>query len=243
MIVTSILLLICFALVAFLYASVGHGGASGYLAVMAILGYAQTQAKPDALILNIAVSGIAFFHFYRSGFFVRRDFLWLSFFSVPMALLGGLTPLSDHIYHRLLSAMLLLAAFFIVFKPAESLHIRRIPAFAAAAIGMGIGLLSGLTGIGGGVILSPLMLLAGWASQKQAAALSAAFILVNSISGLTGWLSQNRTIDENLIFMLPVVLAGGFAGSYLGANQYRAKALKWLLALVLFVASVRLFLQ
>ncbi len=240
---TTALLLVCFALVAFLYASVGHGGASGYLAVMAILGYAQQFAKPDALVLNIAVSALAFYNYYKGGFFRLRDFLRLAVFSVPMAWLGGLTRLDDGVYHRLLAGMLLIAAFSVAFRPAEPKQVRPIPIFWAAFCGASIGWVSGLTGIGGGVILSPLLLLVGWANQKQAAALSAAFILVNSISGFVGWLGQNKPLDSNLIYMLPVALAAGFAGSYFGAGRYRSIHLKWLLAAVLFVASIRLLLQ
>ena len=240
---TTALLLVCFALVAFLYASVGHGGASGYLAVMAILGYAQQFAKPDALVLNIAVSALAFYNYYRGGFFRLRDFLWLAVFSVPMAWVGGLTRLDDVVYHRLLAGMLLIAAFSVVFRPAEPSQVRPIPIYWAAFCGASIGWISGLTGIGGGVILSPLLLMVGWANQKQAAALSAAFILVNSISGFAGWLGQNKPLDPNLVYMIPVALVAGFAGSYLGAGRYKSKQLKWLLTAVLFVASIRLFVQ
>ena len=240
---TTLLLLFCFALVAFLYASVGHGGASGYLAVMALLGYAQQFAKPDALVLNIAVSALAFYNYYRGGFFRLRDFLFLAVFSVPMAWVGGLTRLDDGVYHRLLAVMLLIAAFSVVFRPAEPKQVRPIPIYWAAFCGASIGWISGLTGIGGGVILSPLLLMVGWANQKQAAALSAAFILVNSISGFVGWLGQNKPLDSNLIFMLPVAIAGGFVGSFLGANRFQSKHLKWLLCAVLLVASIRLFIN
>lgn len=233
-------LLPCFALIAFLYASVGHGGASGYLAVMALLGYAPEQARPDALLLNLAVSAMAFWQYRQGGYFVWRDFLWLAAFSVPMALLGGMTPLTDDVYHLLLGVVLLLAAVSVAFRPAEAGNIRSLPAWLAAVLGAGIGLVSGLTGIGGGVILSPVLLLAGYARQKQAAAISAAFIFVNSLSGFAGWLQQGKSLDPNLPWMLLLATSAGLAGAWLGARRYTPSTLKWVLAAVLLVAAGRL---
>jgi uncharacterized membrane protein YfcA len=235
-------LLLGFALVALLYAGVGHGGASGYLAVMTLLSYPMADARPDALVLNIAVSGIAFRQFYRAGHFYLRDFLWLAAFSVPAAFAGGLMVLEDSIYKKLLGGMLLAGTSLMVFKPSQSADIRRMPAVAAAFVGLLIGLVSGLTGIGGGILLSPLMILAGWAGQKQAAALSSAFIFVNSISGFLGWLKTGKTLDSQLPWMLAVVLVFGLLGAYLGANRYQSKGLKWLLIIVLIIASVKLLL-
>jgi uncharacterized membrane protein YfcA len=138
--------------------------------------------------------------------------------------------------------MLLAGTSLMVFKPTQSADIRRMPAVAAAFVGLLIGLVSGLTGIGGGILLSPLMILAGWAGQKQAAALSSAFIFVNSISGLLGWLKTGKTLDSQLPWMLAVVLVFGLLGAYLGANRYQSKGLKWLLIIVLIIASVKLLL-
>jgi uncharacterized membrane protein YfcA len=231
-----------FAIVAFLYAGVGHGGGSGYLAVMALCSYYAYLARPDALVLNLVVSGAAFMQFYRGGYFKLRDFLWLSGFSVPMAFLGGLLPIDDELYKKLLGVMLLSASVLMVFRPAEPKMVKQIPVLAAAGIGAMIGFVSGLTGIGGGVWLSPIMLLAGWARQKETAALSSAFIFVNSLSGLLGWIKTDKPWDENLPVMIGVVLVSGVLGAWLGAAKYRSSAMKWLLALVLGIAAVKLLL-
>jgi uncharacterized membrane protein YfcA len=229
-----------FALVAFLYAGVGHGGGSGYLAVMALCSYHAYLARPDALLLNLVVSGTAFMQFYRGGYFKLRDFLWLAGFSVPMAFLGGLVPIQDELYKKLLGVMLLSASAMMVFRPAEPNNVKQLPVLAAAVIGAVIGFVSGLTGIGGGVWLSPILLLAGWARQKETAALSSAFIFVNSLSGLLGWIRTDKPWDENLPVMIGIVLISGGLGAWLGAVKYRSAAMKWLLALVLGIAAVKL---
>ena len=232
-----------FALVAFLYAGVGHGGGSGYLAVMALCGYTAYLVRPDALVLNLVVSGLAFLQFYKGGYFKLRDFLWLAGFSVPMAFLGGLTPIEDALYKKILGVMLMSASLLMVFRPAEPRKIREMPPMAGAIIGSVIGFTSGLTGIGGGVWLSPILLLAGWAGQKQTAALSSAFIFVNSLSGLLGWVKADQPWDENLPVMMGIVLVFGGLGAWLGAAKYQSKAIKWLLALVLGIASFKLLLK
>ena len=235
-------LLLGFALVAFLYAGVGHGGGSGYLAVMALCSYYGYLARPDALVLNLLVSGMAFFQFYKGGYFKLRDFLWLAIFSVPMAFLGGLTPIEDALYKRILGVMLMSASVLMIFRPAEPKNISEMPPAAGAIIGSVIGFASGLTGIGGGVWLSPILLLAGWAGQKQTAALSSAFIFVNSLSGLLGWVKADKPWDENLPVMIAIVLIFGGLGAWLGAGKYQSKAMKWLLATVLGIASVKLLM-
>lgn len=235
-------LLLGFALVAFLYAGVGHGGGSGYLAVMALCSYYGYLARPDALVLNLVVSGMAFLQFYKGGYFKLRDFLWLAIFSVPMAFLGGLTPIEDALYKRILGVMLMSASVLMIFRPAEPKKISEMPPAAGAIIGSVIGFASGLTGIGGGVWLSPILLLAGWAGQKQTAALSSAFIFVNSLSGLLGWVKADKPWDENLPVMIAIVLIFGGLGAWLGAGKYQSKAMKWLLATVLGIASVKLLM-
>ncbi len=235
-------LLLGFALVAFLYAGVGHGGGSGYLAVMALCSYYGYLARPDALVLNLVVSGMAFLQFYKGGYFKLRDFLWLAIFSVPMAFLGGLTPIEDALYKRILGVMLMSASVLMIFRPAEPKNISEMPPAAGAIIGSVIGFASGLTGIGGGVWLSPILLLAGWAGQKQTAALSSAFIFVNSLSGLLGWVKADKPWDENLPVMIAIVLIFGGLGAWLGAGKYQSKAMKWLLATVLGIASVKLLM-
>ncbi len=236
------LMLIGFALVAFLYAGVGHGGGSGYLAVMALCSYYGYLTRPDALVLNLVVSGMAFLQFQKGGYFKLRDFIWLAGFSVPMAFLGGLTPIEDALYKKILGVMLMSASVLMVFRPAEPHKISEMPQIAAAIIGSVIGYASGLTGIGGGVWLSPILLLAGWAGQKQTAALSSAFIFVNSLSGLLGWVKSDQPWDQNLPVMMGVVLLFGSLGAWLGAAKYQSKAMKWLLAVVLGIASLKLLM-
>lgn len=236
-------MLIGFALVAFLYAGVGHGGGSGYLAVMALCGYTAHLARPDALVLNLVVSGMAFLQFYKGGYFKLHDFLWLAGFSVPMAFLGGLTPIEDALYKKILGVMLMSASVLVVFRPAEPKRFGEMPLIAAAIIGSVIGYASGLTGIGGGVWLSPILLMAGWAGQKQTAALSSAFIFVNSLSGLLGWIKADQPWDENLPVMIGVVLIFGGIGAWLGAVKYQSRAMKLLLATVLAIASFKLLLS
>ena len=235
-------MLIGFAMVAFLYAGVGHGGGSGYLAIMALCGYTAYLARPDALVLNLVVSGMAFLQFHKGGYFKLRDFLWLACFSVPMAFLGGLTPIEAALYRKILGVMLMSASMLMVFRPAEPKKISEMPPRAGAIIGSVIGFASGLTGIGGGVWLSPILLLAGWAGQKQTAALSSAFIFVNSLSGLLGWIKADQSWDDNLPVMIGFVLVFGGLGAWLGAAKYQSKAMKWLLALVLGIASVKLLM-
>ncbi len=236
-------LLILFALVAFLYSTVGHGGASGYLAVMALLGYSAELARTDALILNLVVSAVAFIQYHKGGYFRSAVFFKLAGFSVPFALLGGFVKLNDNGYQFLLSLVLLLAAVGIAFKPAEKETTRPFPFITAALIGSCIGLISGMTGIGGGVLLSPLLLLAGWAKQKEAAALSAAFIFVNSCSGLAGRFLGGAALDPNIYWMALTALASALAGAWLGAHKYRPVALKWILAVVLITAAVKILIE
>jgi hypothetical protein len=231
-----------FAIVAFLYAGVGHGGGSGYLAVMALFSYSVNFARPDALVLNLVVSGAAFLQFYRGGYFKIRDFLWLAGFSVPMAFLGGLMPIHAELYKKLLGVMLFSASILMLFRPAEPKVVKQLPVLAAAGIGAIIGFVSGLTGIGGGVWLSPIMLLAGWSKQKETAALSSAFIFVNSAGGLIGGLKAHKPWDENLPLMVLIVMVFGAIGAWMGVSKYRTTQMKWLLAVVLGIASVKLLL-
>lgn len=237
------LILFLFACVSFLYAMVGHGGASGYLAVMAITEYPPEFIRTNALILNLLVSAIAFIQFYRGGHFLSRPFFRLIIFSVPFSLIGGLFPLLDMAFRIILSAMLFLAALGIAIRPAEKKKLNELPWFWATITGSIIGLISGLTGIGGGVLLSPVLLLAGWANQKQTAALSAAFIFVNSLSGLSGRLISGAAIDSQVIWMALIVVITAFAGAWLGAGKFKSNSLKWALTAVLFVAAIKLLLE
>ncbi len=228
-------------LVAFLYASVGHGGASGYLALMAIFGMAPAVMKPTALLLNLFVSLIAFLQFYRGGHFLKKIFLPLALASVPMAFLGGRISVDDVIYKKILGILLLIPITrFLFFSNIKVDEIKPANTIISIFLGALIGFLSGLIGIGGGIILSPVLLLLKWTDQKQAAAISAAFIFVNSLAGLAGQLNKGIQFSTNMYVFVILAVAGGIAGSYLGALKFKQAILKNILALVLMFAAYKL---
>jgi len=177
--------------VAFLYASVGHGGASGYLALMAIFSIAPDVMKPTALLLNLFVSLTSFIQFYRGGHFNWKIFLPFALASVPMAFVGGLVTIDAVVYKKVLGGLLLIPVIRFLFLSNIKVEERKkVNIIIAVLIGATIGFLSGLIGIGGGIILSPILLLMRWTDMKQTAAISALFIFVNSVSGLAGQLTK-----------------------------------------------------
>jgi len=231
-------------IVAFLYASVGHGGASGYLALMALFSFAPETMRSSALFLNILVSFIAFFQFYQAGHFQWNLFWPFAITSFPAAFIGGLWTIETDLYKKILAILLLFSAlrFFMKQKQSEA-PLRKQNLFASLIIGAAIGLFSGMIGIGGGIILSPLILMLNWANMKQTAAVSALFIFINSIAGLSGlWMngfSQTKTIYPLIL----IALVGGLLGSYFGAKKIKSHSLQYLLALVLIIASIKLILS
>lgn len=236
--------LILLFVVAFLYSSVGHGGASGYLALMAIFGImAPSMMKSSALIMNIFVSSISFFHYYRSGNFRWKLFLPFAIASIPLAFIGGYIILDTLIYKKILGAILIfpILKFFGVFGKTEGDE-KEINRIWALLIGGIIGILSGMIGIGGGIILSPIILLLHWGNMKQTAAVSALFILVNSIAGLLGMFSTGIEIDNLVYLWVMVALLGGFAGAYFGSKKFNNLVLKRILAVVLTLASIKLLM-
>ena len=238
-----ILFYILLFVVAFLYSSVGHGGASGYLALMALFSVAPEVMKPTALLLNIFVSLIAFIQYYRSGVFRWKIFLPFAIASVPFSFLGGMINISGDVYKQILGILLLIPVIrFIGFGNRDIENKRPLKLFLAIAIGACIGFLSGMIGIGGGIILSPVLLLLHWANQKEAAAVSAAFIFVNSVSGLSGQFIQKVTFDTNMYLFVIIAFAGGLAGSYLGSHRFNMIVLKRILGFVLLIASVKLLM-
>src|SRR5688572_3737784 len=172
--------------VAILYSSVGHGGASGYLALMAFLAVAPDVTRPTALILNVFVASIGTIQFYRLGFFDWRVFLSFAATSIPFAFVGGMIQLPFDVYRLILGLVLLFAAFRLAWNFSPEREIIAPKIWIALIVGAFIGLLSGLVGVGGGIFLTPVLLLMNWTEAKTAAGISAAFILVNSISGLLG---------------------------------------------------------
>ena len=230
------------AIVAFLYSSVGHGGASGYLAVMAIMSIAPALMKSSALIMNLTVSLFSFFGFYRAGFFKWKLFWPFALASIPMAYLGGTMTLSDAIYKKMLAVCILIsiARLLYQFKNEETEN-REIPLWAGLTTGGIIGLLSGMIGIGGGIILSPVMLLMKWAKFKETAAVSALFIFVNSMSALYGQLQKGGfQIPTNLQWAILATILGGLLGSYFGSQKFNLPTLRYMLALGLLIACTKL---
>lgn len=228
-------------LVAFLYASVGHGGASGYLALMAIFSVAPEVMKPTALLLNLFVSLTSFIQFYRGGYFKLKLFLPFALASVPFAFVGGLISVDASVYKQILGWLLLLPVFrFLFLSKFEVEEQKKHSLPLAIFIGALIGFLSGLIGIGGGIILSPVLLLLHWANMKQTAAISALFIFVNSGSGLAGQLTKGIHFTTDMYLYVLIAFIGGLAGAYYGAVKVKQIVLKYMLATVLLVAAVKL---
>lgn len=228
--------------VAFLYSSVGHAGASGYIAVMSLLSLAPEVIKPTALTLNILVASIGTFQFWRAGYFSWRLFWPFALLAVPMAFVGGYLNLPAQVFKIVVGMILLYSAVrFLIPAPAE--HEPREPPHAVAlASGGFIGLLAGLTGTGGGIFLTPLLLLAGWARVKTAAAVSALFILCNSIAGLLGNVGSTKQFPTFALVLVAAAAIGGTVGSYLGSRRFDPSVIKRLLAVVLVIAGSKLIL-
>lgn len=228
-------------LVAFLYASVGHGGASGYLALMALFSVTPEVMKPTALLLNLFVSLISFYQFYRSHYFQWKIFLPIALASVPMAFLGGMVSIDASLYKRLLGFLLLLPIFRLLFFKNVPVHELRKPNLLLSLnIGSAIGFLSGLIGIGGGIILSPVLLMLKWTDQKQTAAISALFIFVNSLSGLSGQFVKGISFSNDMVAYVSVAFTGGLLGAWFGARRFNQEAIKYMLSVVLMVAAYKL---
>jgi uncharacterized membrane protein YfcA len=238
----SLILYIMLFIVALLYSSVGHGGASGYLALMGILGISQSVSKPVALVLNCIVSLIAFVQFYRQGHFNAKLFGWLILASIPLAFIGGRMQLDDVLYKQILGVLLAVTALRLLFEFKASSKEQNYSIPLLLIIGASIGFLSGLIGIGGGILLSPLLLLLGWANAKTTAGISALFIFVNSVSGLSAQLSKGLSISPSMFGMIIIAAIGGLIGSYWGARFANNKLIKSLLAVALFIASLKLML-
>lgn len=231
--------------VAFLYASVGHGGASGYLALMVLFSFTPAVMRPTALALNIIVSLIAFVQYYRNGYFQWSLFWPFALASIPAAFLGGSIVLETMVYKKALGILLIFPTLHIagVFKPKQTDHIHQtIPLAGALIAGAAIGFISGAIGIGGGILLSPLILLLNWADMKQTAAVSALFILVNSLSGLSSIMAEGSSFDTRMAAMSVVAVCGSFVGAYLGAGKFNPALLKRILAVVLLIASYKLLI-
>ncbi|MEI6594631.1 MAG: sulfite exporter TauE/SafE family protein [Bacteroidota bacterium] len=239
---SEIIFILLIAIVAFLYASVGHGGASGYLALMVIFGISPLMMKPSALILNIFVSAIAFFQYYRQGFFRWKLLLPFIITSIPLSFIGAKIHIDVHTYKIILAACLFLAILRLIglFGKSDSEKINEVNIPLALFIGGIIGLISGMIGIGGGILLSPVLLLLHWAKMKETAAVSAVFIFLNSLSGIAGAFSSLENISSQIYIWAAFGIVGGTAGAYYGSSRFNIVVLKYILSIVLVFACVKL---
>lgn len=248
MLTTTVILAGLILLAALLYSSVGHAGASGYLAAMAFLSISPEVMRPTALVLNLLVASIATYRFARAGHF-SLSLLWpFAIGSVPLAFVGGAVQLPGHWYKTLVGLVLLAAAFRLAKERGtrdaggEVRSVRHAPMPLAIGAGAVIGLLSGLTGTGGGIFLSPLLLFTGWAETRETGGVSAAFILVNSAAALAGNIASVSALPSALPLWAGAAILGGLLGSELGARRVATATFRVLLALVLAVAGAKLIL-
>jgi uncharacterized protein len=228
--------------VALLYSSVGHAGASGYIAVLTLFGLGVEVIRPTALTLNILVAAIGFVQWWRSGYFSWSLFWPFALLSVPAAFLGGWLPVPAHYLKILLGLVLWFSAWRLLYRKEDPPDIARPSRATAVASGAGIGFLSGLTGTGGGIFLTPLMLFCRWAKVKEVAAVSSLFILLNSSSGLAGYVKSGRDLPDFAWPLAVVVAVGGFIGSRLGSRHLPARGIAVVLAVVLVMAGTKLVL-
>lgn len=230
--------------VAFLYAAIGHGGASGYLALMLLYDFPTELMRTTALILNIFISLVSFYQYYTAVKFNWKLFFSLTVTSVPAAFIGGSINLDSRVYKKTLAIILVLSVVRILWKTKDDQQTVKQTYPVALFMGACIGLISGLIGIGGGIILTPLLLLLSWTTIKESAAISALFITVNSIAGLAGTTKANfHLLDGQTLILVLIALFGGALGAYYGSKHFQTPLLKMFLAIVLFIASFKLFMS
>src|SRR2546422_3305643 len=238
-----IFLFLAIGLIAFLYSSVGHAGASGYIAVMTLAGIAPTVIRPTALVLNILVACIGTFHFWRAGHFAWKLFWPFALLSVPAAYFGGYLQPSASVLRILIGIVLLFSAARLVFRRSDPPQTFPPSRPIAVSVGAGLGFLAGLTGTGGGIFLTPLLLFCRWAHIRQAAAVSALFIWVNSIAGLIGYFTKTRSIPSLGLILAAAAIIGGIIGSHLGSRRFAVRVISLCLATVLVIAGIKLILS
>ena len=228
--------------VALLYSTVGHAGASGYLAAMALFSISPLVMKPTALVLNILVAIIGTVRFYRAGFFSWPIFWPFIITSIPASFIGGALTLPVPIYKSIVGVVLVYSAVRLFFSASrgDDRETSRAPLLAALAIGAFIGLISGLTGVGGGIFLSPVLLLMHWAKTKETSGVAVAFILVNSISGLLGHVSSLALVPREIIYFAPAAIVGGWIGTLLGTRVLPVAGIRRWLSVVLVLAGAKL---
>lgn len=227
-------------IVAFLYSAIGHAGASGYIAVMTIMGLAPASIKPIALVLNILVATIGSWQFWRSGYFSWPLFYPLAIGSIPMAAIGGYFHLPTPILRLILGIILWCSALWFFIHPQEVNQPQTPPIIVSLSTGALIGLLAGFTGTGGGIFLTPLAISWRWAMVKNVAAVSVVFILANSLAGLAGYVGNNQKIPTFTPVLLLAAGVGGILGAYLGSRYFPVSVIKRILAVVLAIAGYKL---
>lgn len=227
---------------AFLYSSVGHGGATGYLAVMALLGVGPAFSRPGALWINCAVASIAAWRFHRAGFFDWRVFAPLAAASVPLAWLGSRLHFEGRTAAVTLGLTLLGAGWMLGWGRRDQVETPTQPARLPLALATGgaLGLLAGITGIGGGVFLTPLLIFLRWTPAKTAGGISALFIVVNSAAGLIGLGRQAMIAQPAFLACLLMGATGAFVGTQFGVRRWNAVAFRRALTVVLWIAAVKL---
>jgi uncharacterized membrane protein YfcA len=226
-------------LVAVLYSAVGHGGASGYWAVAALLMVPNQDFRGSVLMMNIGVSLLSFAHFSGAGHFRFKLFLWFAITSIPFSFLGAQVKLAQEAFEIVVAVFLLVSVLRLLWKPAGEKP-TAIKPWLALLIGAAIGFFSGLIGIGGGILLSPVILLLGWGSVKESAAVSALFIVVNSLAGLLAmkWDAIGSAVPSPAWWV--AVLSGALLGGWLGSRKLNPQPFRWVLAAVLVVASAKI---
>lgn len=238
-----LMILISLFVIAFLYSSVGHGGASGYIAIFSLFGVALSEYKPLVLLLNIIISGFAFVQFYRAGYFNWKMIRPFIVTSVPFSFLGATVVLKPADYHLLLGVALVFPIMRLVGIDSKVKDkVRRTKPLLANALSIGalLGFTAGLLNIGGGIFLSPILILMSWASAKESAAASAFFIFCNSLAGLIAINSHDFFVHDFSVFWLVAAISGGLLGAYSGSNLYRQSTVRYLLVSVMSIASVKL---
>lgn len=227
-----------------LYSSVGHGGASAYLAIMALFAVSPVTMKPTALALNLIVSGIAAVRFIRAGQINWRLLLYFAVVAVPFAFLGGMLELPGEIYRPIVGTMLWIAALRMLWRPviSDGQATETPQLWISVPAGATIGLLSGLTGTGGGIFLSPLILLLRWESPRRISGIAASFIFANSAAGLAGNVAGLNDLPSSLPIFMLAVTTGALLGTGLGLHRLPRRRIEQALALVLIVAGAKMVL-
>jgi len=235
-----VLLFLAIGLIAFLYSSVGHAGASGYIAIMTLFGIAPTVIRPTALVLNILVASIGAFQFWRAGHFSWKLFWPFALLSIPAAYLGGYLQPSASVLRSLIGIALFFSAARLLFRRSDPPQVFPPSRPMAVSVGAGLGFLAGLTGTGGGIFLTPLLLFSQWAHIRQAAAVSALFIWVNSIAGLIGYFTKVHSVPSLGLILAAAAIIGGVVGSNLGSRHFAVRVISLCLATVLLIAGTKL---